>query len=481
MISFANSPGLLFNRLGKIGLLIRQLGSYQASQLVNMTDTTNGVVAQFNTESDIQAIMGSGYLGVLAGSGGAVGSICQTLARQTANRVVYRDNPRLGQTLTSDNTLASLQEIIRQMKLAGATVLAMTITGTPIQFTIFNSNIGNGVINYSVKRGLDGLVMENTFAEQVQVLCIADSYSGSAIAGNEGFTVTGQGAQNDLFAFNYPLGSNCQAALNVINANANVSQGNILQNSGFGIFANTPNVPDSFTLDVGVAGTNVAQETTLVYGGASALKVIGDGTAGVGTYTQLSQLFGAGSSALGTTQTLSPLTQYSLAIWARRDAIAAANGQWVIELVDQNGVVINDQAGVPNTITIDLTALTVNYAPYTMIIRTPKILSTSQSLRMRMPANNALTTGRAVYFDTMGMGLTTQLYNSGPSLAIHSGSVPFAIGDYGYCTFTNSRGAGNTLNTFQTLMARLFPAEVMGNQLLIPSSSVPNVADALIG
>src|SRR5262245_17708633 len=103
MLSFGSATGNLYNRWGKVGLLIRQMKTYQTAQLQNMTNTTTGVVAQLNAESDIQAIMGGSYIPLLDSGASSLGSTAQGLARAIANRMVFRDNPRLNQTLTSDN------------------------------------------------------------------------------------------------------------------------------------------------------------------------------------------------------------------------------------------------------------------------------------------------------------------------------------------------------------------------------------------
>ncbi len=180
MLSFANATGNLFNRWGRLGKVLSAIRTHQLLQLPNMTDVNVGVVAQFDAESDIQALMGAAYLGILSGVEGA-GGVMQSIASQTANRMVFRDNPRIGQTLSDMNILASLAEIIRQMKQQGATVLAMTITATPNNFVA--PSVGNGVVVASVRRPFDGLVLENSIAENVLFTCNADSFTGGATSG----------------------------------------------------------------------------------------------------------------------------------------------------------------------------------------------------------------------------------------------------------------------------------------------------------
>jgi len=144
-ISFASAVGNLFNRLGKAASLVENQGNYQATQLTAMTNTTTGVVAQYDAESDLQAIMGSSYIGLLQDNG--MGSVSQQLAQATINRMVFRDNPLLNQTLTSSNVLGSINEVIRQMKVAGATVLTQTITIVAGYVGVIPRSIGTFVVN----------------------------------------------------------------------------------------------------------------------------------------------------------------------------------------------------------------------------------------------------------------------------------------------------------------------------------------------
>lgn len=466
-LSFASAVGNLFNRLGKAALLIKQMRSYQTSQLANMTDTVNGVVAQFNAEPDVQALMGNQYIGLLNSAAG-VGNFAQGLAASTLNRMIFRDNPQLSQTLQAQTTLSSLKELIRQMKAASASVLAMTIATTNGSFT----GTGNGAINSSVRRPSDGLVLENTFAETLRLTCTSDSYDGSATAGNESLALTGTGRETNVFAFNWPLGSDASTSLNAIDGNEDNSAGNLLTNSGFEDF--TSNVPDNWDLEVGTAGTHVFQEVTLIYdpSGGEALRILGDGS----NLTQIRQPF---NDSTGTVGALEPATQYSFNVWARRDGVAPGAGVLTVDLWNETtGAVINDNNGTPNSFTIDLTGLTTSYLPQRGVFRTPSILPSTIYLRMRL--STALTTGRSVYFDKASLGLMTQAYTSGPYVAVHAGSTPFLIGDLGTIAVTNSRGAAGVLDTWQTAFTRLFP-EMLSSELLIPSSSVPTIADGLIG
>jgi len=473
MLSFANATGNLYNRWGKLGALVKTVKSYQNTLLTAMTDTTTGVVAQYNTESDLQAEMGSSYIGILSATDGTIAALVQQLATDTVNRAVYRDNPQLNQTLTNGNLLTSINEVIRQMKIANATILQATVTATVQAGAVPPSNFigtGNGFVVVSVNRPFDGRMLENAYAEKLTFTCTADSYTGNATAGNEQFSVSGVGAETDYFGFDWPLGSNASINQTAIYSNVDNTNNNLLVNGSFNNFTVTANLPDSWTFTAGVAGVTVFQENTLTYSGASALRILGDGV----TLPSWSQAFGSVAGSLA------PLTQYAFNIVLRRDGAAPANGTLVFDWVDQNGVVILDAAGVANSLTVNCaTQLSTSYNAFNVAFRTPLILPTTISMRMHF-TGTPLTTGRSVYLDFGALGVMQQLYTSGPYVATFSGSIPFIAGDYGYAQITNSRGAGGTLSTWQTLLAQFFPQLVYGSEILFPSSLTPTISDSLI-
>ncbi len=471
-IPFEGAIGDLFNRLGRLGKTLDEMRAYQAAQLTNFTDVNVGVVGQYNLESDVQALMGSSYIDLLDSGASSIGSVMQGIATATANRMVFRDNPQFNQTLVQGDVLTSLLEIIRQMRLTGDTVLAQTVTATPSLFTLNNLNTGNGVAVASVRRPGDGLVLENAFAENLTLACSADSYLSGAAEDNESFSLTGEGQQGNLFAFNWPLGSNCSVTIQAIDGNTDNGSGNLLTNSGFEEF--TDDVPDNWALTVGVGGVNIFEETGIVFdpsSGGKALRIFGAG----GTQVILEQEFDDGD---GTAAILDPLTQYAWNGWLRRDGVAAAAGVLTIELVDGNDQVVQDEAGNNNSFTIDLTALSTVYTAYNTSFRTPHVPPETYKIRYRL--STALTNGRSVYMDLTGFGDMTQAYTSGPYVAVFSGSIPFIQGDFTTITVTNSRGTAGTLSTFQTLLAQLYGDIVYSNELIFPSSATPSISDTLM-
>lgn len=465
-ISFGDNQGALFNCIGRLGKVISELRSYQNSQDTNMTSQTAGVVGQYNANPDIQAIMGSNYIGILNAAGGNVGGTVQQMARQTVNRFVFNDSPRLNQTLTSDNTLASMQEIIRQMKSAGATVLACTVAGTPQPF----QGVGNGTLNVSLKRPQDGASLENAFAETMNAICSQDSYTGNALPGNETFNVTGTGGLGDPFAFDWPLGSNSQAQIQMINGGANETQGNLLNNSSFEDW--TDDVPDNWSVVAGTPGTDIVEASGAGYDGSASLLFTGFGG---GAMPGVKQQFNASP---GNTTELASVTQYGACVFLRRGGTAAGQGTLRMALVDVNGTVILDEAGTPCQLDVDLTAVTVDWQFYTVAFRTPLVMPSQIYFYLKVVGSEP-DAGFQLYADRISMGEMTQIYTGGPYVCGHSGNVNFVVNDLSQIVVTNSRGAGGSLDTFQTLFFRLI-TEMGQNELLLPSSATPSISDLLI-
>ncbi len=469
-ISFADGPGNFPTVIGKIGNVIKETDDYLTNQQTNLVDQSIGLAPQLTTTAnqaeEVRAVLGENYISILDSTGQTGGSIMQNVASAYINRLIFDDNPQQNQTLQSQNTLASLREIIRQAEQEGATVLEMTVGSTDSDWT----GTGDGVLFSSTTRPLDVRSLENAFAEIVTAVVQTDSYNGTATAGQEAILLTGTGQEQNVFAFNWPLGSDGTITLSAIDGSQDNSGGNILTNSDFEDWTN--DLPDNYTIVTGTGGTDINEETTLVYDGLSALRVDGDGI----QLIEFKQEFNDGTD--GTSGELEVSSKYSFCIWLRTKANIPTQGQLRIQLVDSNNTIINDAAGNANELVVDCTTLTTVYTPYKLEINTPTILPTTYFIRYFF--DEALDTGESVYMDRAGLGLMEQLYTSGPYFSVHSGAVPFAINTRAEAIITNSRGAGGTLATFQTLLARLFP-DIITEDLLFPSSSTPSIPDSLIG
>lgn len=466
----SGAPEALFNRWGSLGSLPSLARSYQASLVTAMTSTTTGIVSHYNSEPDIQALMGAAWIGLANAPGGGVGGIAQAIAGPTVNRMVYRDNPQLAQTLEQLTVLVSLREVIRQMKQQGATIRAHTLAATVGAFqAAAGSSDGRGRAAVSLKRPSDGLILQNAYAEKVRFTVTGDSYLSGATEGNERLEVSTTGQQSNLWAHDWPLGSDATLAVNAVDGEADDSSGNLQTNSGWDEW--TSGEPDNWEVIAG--GSLISEETSIIFGTeGSSLKITGDGTA----VLRFRQLY---DDADGTTGELEPLTQYAHNLWLRQGGGSPVAGTLRVALTDASGNVIADAAGTPNSSNISLSGnSTTSWTGVDASFRTPHVMPTAVYLEYLMTV--ALTSGGVVYLDRGSVGLMEQLYRSGPYVAAFSGADPFTEGDLAEAVITNTRGAGGSLDTFQTLLARLFPEEVYNEQLIFPYSSSPSISDSLI-
>lgn len=461
-ISFSDAPGNLFVAIGRLGKLLMEAQTYQTNQNSNFTGT-NEAIQQFILQPDIQSLLGSAYQGNLNSIGDSTGSLIQNVGQSWINRVVFLDSPQPNQSLTQINLIGSIQNVILQMNQQGASVLQATVTATPSTFT----GTGNGVIVASLIRPQDGLIQQLAFAESIQVLCTNDSYSGGATEGNEAFSLLGEGSQTDVFAFNWPIGSGSSNSLNAINGDASTSQGNFLNNSNFADW--TSNVPDQWVLEVGTAGTDIMEESTIVFGDGHSLQIVGDGA----TLTAISQTF---ADTDGTPAIIDDLTSYGVNLWLRRDGVAAAAGTLVVEVIDvDTGMVLQDEGGNNATFSIDLTALTTSFVAYNGTFRTPAVLPSEVKLRLRL--STALTNGRSVYVGKAAMGQGVRQYSGGPYVWIFSGDTPFVQGTYAALVIANDRGG--SLNNFQPLFQQLYSVMIT-SELQLPYNSSPTISNQII-
>ena len=474
-MSFADAPGNWFNAFGKLGLLVKQERAAQTAQNTNYSHQTNGANVQFKGEQDVQALIEGAYLGVL-NSLAPSGALVQQVASAYLNRLVFRSNPRIAQTLQQLNTRDSLYEMIRQMKRAGATVRGHTVSATAGAFVNDGGpTLGNGVVLVSMTRPSDGLTLQHAKAENLTVTVTDDSYTGGATAGNESLEITGTGAESDVFAFNWPLGSDASLTVSAADGSQDDSTGNVLTNSGFEDF--TGNTPDNYTVISGAPGTHIFKETSVTFDGSAALRVVGDGS----TLIQFKQKFD--DSSVGTAGEIDPLTQYGSNTWLRRGGSAVTQGTLVIDWVDANDVVVNDEGGTPNTYSVDLTGLSTVYTPYNTAFRSPRVLPAElfQRWRFGTVVGNALNNGGTVYADRGCLVEMEQLYTGGPFLAACSGSDPFTEGDYATVAVNNSRGAGGVLDTFMTLFERCF-SDILAEDIIPPYSLTAwTINEGLIG
>jgi hypothetical protein len=461
-LSFANTAGNLFNRIGRFGRLARLANVYQGdlatyiNQLLAQYDSSVASPLQIATEGvatmrdSVQESARQDLMGQLSGNAGT-----------TVLEMVKADKPASGGSLTD-----AWAEVYAQMVTAAATIKKCTVTGSAAATT---GNNGDGVCVVSVKRG-DGRDQELLIPEVAYVRLTSDAQSGGATLGQESFTYVGEIADRSVWSKDYPTGSGSAVSLQCLDATVDgVSTsrfGNILVNGAFEAF--TANLPDNWVSVVGVAGTNYQKSTATKYSGTASLQFIGSAA-----NTCLSQeLNGTGT---GSDVTLYPTRSYAVNLFAKVD-VAPAAGVLTVELVDSAGTVINDDQGVANSFTVNLVTLGTSFVAKNGVFRMPKYLPSAVKIRLRL--STALSAGSNLFVDHMASGLATQVYKGGPGLTMFSGVVPFVYPDSFVLTTTNDYGGASNLSTFHWLLDQLFGFRNL--DILLPTSAGPTISDALI-
>jgi hypothetical protein len=338
----------------------------------------------------------------------------------------------------------AMTELIRLMGVDAKTVDANAITVTA---TAGVGNVGSGAMVVSKLDGA-GRTLEYCYDETIDV-----SFTGTTTALFAGEAAAVYGALNH----DWPKGSAASKQVATITAGGD---GDLLSGSGAFETFTVADTPDDWTITVGVAGTDVLEETTDVFVGDSGLALAGDGA----TLTQLRRDL----SAVG----LLAKRPYALCGWLLTDTTPAA-GVLTIDLYDGVGV-IDDDAGNANTLVIDLTTVSdTDFEAHHAMFRLPEPVPASVFLRLRL--STALTNTRILYLDHFALGLADQLYTGGPYCAVFTGDVAFSLDDVFSLAVTNDYGGA-----LQTAFWRNFDMPGMGLVLPSHASGGENILDSVI-
>jgi hypothetical protein len=381
------------------------------------------------------------------------------------------------QTLPNGGKAQILSTLIQQMTGASASIQASTtVVGSQTALT-GTTPVGNAVIVATIING-QGQTLQMVFPETLTFVCTADAQTGQRIAGNEQVTVCGQAAAPSLLSPLYPAGSGTIANLFAVNGAANNSQGNLLQNSDFVNFT-TANNPDNWPIVTGVAGTNIFNGVTSgsYTPGGGALEFTGDGS----TFISVAQPFNtAPTTSLGlggTSAQLQPNTVYHINGWAKVSSTPSA-GVLEFDLVNGSNVVINDGAGNPNSVSLNLTSVSTSYVNFNGSFRTPSVLPST--IKLRAWTSTKIDSGKSVIFGRVSLSLAPQIYPGGLFLSIHSGNINLIDGltpDSWTIGITNTytTSGGGLMALF---MDRTFGLRSLGLQ--IPYAASPTVVDGLV-
>lgn len=392
-------------------------------------------------------------------STGAILADIQQACVQTLVETCYTDSlVSTRGVIPERNVEQALLYLQREMVADSETIDRTTITKSAV--AVGSGNTGNGTLLFSelppLAMSAGGTQYPNARTERIEVRCVQDAQDGSIRAGEERFELRGWIAYPNL-DYRFPAGSGVRMTMPSIHAgiDSGARYENQLRNSNFENF--TSSLPDGWTAVVGTAGTHFAQETSLFYRGASALKFIGDGS----NLTKIRQQLG---SVDGTPNTVVADRLYCLTCVVRANASASA-GVIRFSLEDSAGTEVSS-TGMTQSYSVGLT-----YTRVTTFFRAP--LALPSSVYAVIELTTALNSGGILYIDELALVEMRQIAAGGVGIVVAAGSTNFVANDALRLLVTNN-GEG-ALNTAMDRMFRLYETGVV-----LPNATVPTILDSLI-
>ncbi len=389
---------LLFDRIGTGLGLILGVNTFRGTTLpAKWVD----YVEQFDGEDnpDLRACVTSAT-DWLAGAKSGLSAIQISAAASIGNAIIEMTDAE--SPLTQKSLANGVKELARLM-IADVQSVDANAVGSSIA-TGSNSGTGFMLVSQTDGRGkslefIYAEVIDVTFTDPTTALC------------------SGEQSAATLLAENWPLGSGSSKSFTAI---APGGATDLLSGGDMETYT-VANIPDGWTVVAGTPGTDLGEETGVVYGGAKALKFVG----GAAT-TQIKQ----------TIDGLAAATPYAVNLFCKVDSAPGA-GVLTIDLFDGTSV-INDENGTANSFTVNLTGLGTTYVAKSGIFRLPEPVPAIVQLRIRL--STALSTTKILYIDHVALGEMTQLYTGGPFAACFVGSTAFSLDDTFGLTMTNDYG-----------------------------------------
>jgi hypothetical protein len=440
-------PGGIFPCIGK---LVKKINAYLSLAQTTFPADEDEITTVFEA-GNFNSIIGSIDSAYTAGENG-IASLRTSLAALATTRLLDLTTVVLPLGVTNANISSVIYALINQMNTDAQTINQNTVTVGSI--TPGAANVGNGTILISPV--LDGATVPGRFqgafahpaynglgtqlpiAETMTIACSSDSYSSNGVApGNERFTITGPLGQTQ------PFGVGVEGTGAGAPGLANVQASTLIQNGSFTTFA--ANVPTSWTLASGTAGTNCAQSST-AYLGTSSVQLTGDGATATIQLTQ------------AVTGNLTPLKRYLVAFYYKASATATGAQAFTVNFTGTGySPAPSEQFTVPGNSWA--TGWTLAY----FWINLPATLPANWTLSIAI--TGTMPNATSILVDNLGFG--PGVYENALCFASVTGNVPFVMRD----SFSVPIG-NNYSGIFQSFARRAW-----GIQL--PASGSPTIPDSL--
>jgi hypothetical protein len=442
-----SGAGGMFTTVGKY---VKKVNAYLALRATTFPADEDEITAVLEA-GNFNSLIGSTDAAYTAGTSGIV-SLRAALAALATTRLLDLNTVVLPLGITNANIQSVLFALINQMNTDAQTVNQNTVTVGAI--TPGGANVGNGQILISpildgatvpgrfqgafAHPAYNGLNSQLSIAETMTINCVADSYSSNGIAqGNEKFQIQGPLGQQNVWGVGTEgtgLGPQIQ----------NVQASTLIQNGNFTTFSG--NVPTSWTLVSGTAGTNVMQDTASTYLGASALEFTGDGATATIQITQ------------NVNGQLVPLKRYLLALYYKASATATASQSFAVNFTGAGYTAAStEKIAIPGNLWSTSWALAYFWINLPATLPNPFTLS--------IAVTGTLPNGTEIFVDNLGFG--PAVYENGLAFASVTGSTPFVLRDTFSVPITNAYSG-----IFQTFARRAWGCQ-------LPASGSPTISDTL--
>ena len=404
--------GGVFTRLGKIFGMMSDVRTHMSDIETEIADVQGAYSA---ADSWMVASLVAAKEARIAQAGGVMNDL-RAIAIDTLVEMCWADSQTgVSGILPRKDLESALLYLIRDMDEAVASVnLNTSSVGSP---ALGAGNTGTGKLVVSVEPTNlptpNVATMSNVRNEKLEVRCIQDAQGQAILRGAETFEIRGLAAYDNLDR-RFPAGSGVRQSISCVSASIDaggVGQ-NMLRNTDFENFT-TANVADYWTTVTGTAGTHFGQETTTFLRGASAFKMIGDGTVLAEVRQQL------GSTA-GTPAQIQAGRLYCLAVWIRHSTGSGA-GNVRIQLEDAAGTAISGT-------TIDTTsAVGTSFTHKTIVFRAPNVLPST--VYVSIEQSTALAAAGVMYIDELCLVEMVQIAPGGCAITMFAGATDWVIDD----------------------------------------------------
>lgn len=355
--------------------------------------------------------------------------------------------------IPSDDIGSILYALISQMVLDTASVNASTVTIGSV--TAASGNTGNGTVivdgtldGYSIHVGNGiahpaylGRLTELAVSETMTFRVTSDSYADGLTSGEETLSWNGQPALNGTWEPGEE-GSGDGPSLTTLQA------GSILSNMDFEAWSVT-NTPDNWTM-VGTVTTHYARESSVIYRGTYALKMIGDGA----------QATISASQAVAITS-IKPLQRYCVSIRYRISTTDTASQTFSVKFTGTGYT-----EGATEKITVLGNVMPTSYTLGYFFVNIPAVIPSDFALKISWAGTP--NSGKTVYVDDVGFA-PVDWHNGLCAVAI-AGSTPFVKGDSWTTAIVND----------QTGLIQEFFRRGFGIQLPSLTTSAETISDGLV-